>query len=259
MRVAILNERVGPDDWHPAPGSEFVELDAGDTVAVRRRWYNESPCGGARAADGCRDRAALAPEQGDRLSAGRERRDPGAPIATTGQARNAPSRPSSTPRSPSSRRATAGSWPRSTRKLPTTTASTWRLDTPNGPPMDRERLAAHEAGQAVAAHLMDRVVTMVSLDYAPQVGGSTSPTTFPGPRRKPGVEPCRTHVLHLEAAPTRRRRGRPPRRPRRGKAGARSCRHPRAPRRRPRKPPARPSPRARSARRGSAATGPIQN
>jgi hypothetical protein len=158
-----------------------------------------------------------------------------------------------------SRRATAGSWPRSTRKLPATTASTWRLDTPNGPPMDRERLAAHEAGQAVAAHLMDRVVTMVSLDYAPQVGGSTSPTTSPGPRRKPGVEPCRTHVLHLEAAPTRRRRGRPPRRPRRGKAGARSCRHPRAPRRRPRKPPARPSPRARSARRGSAATGPIQN
>jgi hypothetical protein len=33
------DERVRPDDWHPAPESEFAELDAGDTVAQRRRWY----------------------------------------------------------------------------------------------------------------------------------------------------------------------------------------------------------------------------
>jgi hypothetical protein len=32
------DEQVRPDDWHPAP-SEFDELDAGDTVAMRRRWY----------------------------------------------------------------------------------------------------------------------------------------------------------------------------------------------------------------------------
>jgi hypothetical protein len=33
------DERVGPDDWHAAPQSEFAGLDAGDTVAGRRRWY----------------------------------------------------------------------------------------------------------------------------------------------------------------------------------------------------------------------------
>lgn len=32
------DERVRADDWHPG-GPEWVELDAGDTVAERRRWY----------------------------------------------------------------------------------------------------------------------------------------------------------------------------------------------------------------------------
>jgi hypothetical protein len=32
-------KRVRPDDWQPSPRSEFVELDAGDAVATRRRWY----------------------------------------------------------------------------------------------------------------------------------------------------------------------------------------------------------------------------
>jgi hypothetical protein len=54
--------------------------------------------------------------------------------------------------------------------------------------MNRERLAANEAGHAVAAHLMDRVVTMVSLDYAP-VGGGASIDCMPreplGHRRRP--------------------------------------------------------------------------
>lgn len=30
---------VGDGEWHPSPKSEFVELDAGDTVADRRCWY----------------------------------------------------------------------------------------------------------------------------------------------------------------------------------------------------------------------------
>jgi hypothetical protein len=33
------DDRVRPDDWHPSPDSEFVELDAGDTLAERRKWY----------------------------------------------------------------------------------------------------------------------------------------------------------------------------------------------------------------------------
>ena len=52
----------------------------------------------------------------------------------------------------------------------------------------RLRLAAHEAGHAVAAHLLDRIVTMVSLDYAP-VGGGASIDRMPreplGHRRRP--------------------------------------------------------------------------
>jgi hypothetical protein len=31
--------RVRDDDWHPALDSPMRELDAVDTVAVRRRWY----------------------------------------------------------------------------------------------------------------------------------------------------------------------------------------------------------------------------
>ena len=31
------DERVGPDDWHP--GAKWQELDAGDTVGQRRRWF----------------------------------------------------------------------------------------------------------------------------------------------------------------------------------------------------------------------------
>jgi hypothetical protein len=31
--------RVLPDDWHPFPGSAWVELDAHDSVEQRRRWY----------------------------------------------------------------------------------------------------------------------------------------------------------------------------------------------------------------------------
>lgn len=55
--------------------------------------------------------------------------------------------------------------------------------------MDRdERLAAHEAGHAVMAHLMDRVVTMVTLDYPP-VGGGASIDRMPrepiGHHRRP--------------------------------------------------------------------------
>jgi hypothetical protein len=34
-----LGERVRADDWHPLPGSGWVELDACDTVESRRRWY----------------------------------------------------------------------------------------------------------------------------------------------------------------------------------------------------------------------------
>ena len=34
------DEQVRPDEWHPSPDSEFVDLDAGDTVAARRRWYS---------------------------------------------------------------------------------------------------------------------------------------------------------------------------------------------------------------------------
>jgi hypothetical protein len=33
------NERVTPDDWHPNPGTEWVKLDAGHTVAHRRQWW----------------------------------------------------------------------------------------------------------------------------------------------------------------------------------------------------------------------------
>ena len=33
--------RVLPDEWHPLPGSPWVELDACDTVRQRRRWYRE--------------------------------------------------------------------------------------------------------------------------------------------------------------------------------------------------------------------------
>jgi hypothetical protein len=33
------NARVKDDDWHPTP--EMHELDAYDTVALRRRWYWE--------------------------------------------------------------------------------------------------------------------------------------------------------------------------------------------------------------------------
>jgi hypothetical protein len=54
--------------------------------------------------------------------------------------------------------------------------------------MDRERLAAHECGHAVAAFLLDRIVTLVSLDYAP-VGGGASIDRMPreplGHRRRP--------------------------------------------------------------------------
>jgi hypothetical protein len=31
--------RVGGDDWHPNPGTEWVSLDACQTVRVRRHWY----------------------------------------------------------------------------------------------------------------------------------------------------------------------------------------------------------------------------
>ena len=33
------NERVTPDDCHPSPGTQWVELDAYHTVAHRRRWW----------------------------------------------------------------------------------------------------------------------------------------------------------------------------------------------------------------------------
>jgi hypothetical protein len=54
--------------------------------------------------------------------------------------------------------------------------------------MDRRRLAAHEAGHAVAAHLLDRVIPMVSLDYAPTGGGVSVDRLPPEPlghRRRP--------------------------------------------------------------------------
>ena len=35
------SERVRADDWHPAPLSGFVELDACDTLERRRRWFQE--------------------------------------------------------------------------------------------------------------------------------------------------------------------------------------------------------------------------
>jgi len=34
------DDQVRPDDWHPSPDSEFAKLDAGDTVAERRRWWS---------------------------------------------------------------------------------------------------------------------------------------------------------------------------------------------------------------------------
>jgi hypothetical protein len=34
-----LDELVQADDWHPSLDPEWRELDAGDTVAERRRWY----------------------------------------------------------------------------------------------------------------------------------------------------------------------------------------------------------------------------
>ena len=34
-----LDERVRVDDWHPNPGTPWVELDVCDTVRARRRWY----------------------------------------------------------------------------------------------------------------------------------------------------------------------------------------------------------------------------
>lgn len=33
------DERVRDDDWYPGSCIEMKELDAGDTVATRRRWY----------------------------------------------------------------------------------------------------------------------------------------------------------------------------------------------------------------------------
>lgn len=33
------DERVTEADWHPNPGTEFVQLDAFDTVRVRRAWW----------------------------------------------------------------------------------------------------------------------------------------------------------------------------------------------------------------------------
>ena len=33
------DDRVRGDEWHPSPDSEFPELDAGDTLAQRRKWY----------------------------------------------------------------------------------------------------------------------------------------------------------------------------------------------------------------------------
>jgi hypothetical protein len=54
--------------------------------------------------------------------------------------------------------------------------------------MDRRRLAAHEAGHAVAAHLLDRVIPMVSIDYAPTGGGVSVDRLPPEPlghRRRP--------------------------------------------------------------------------
>ena len=32
---------VRDDDWHPTPDLGFFELDAGDTLMKRRRWYGE--------------------------------------------------------------------------------------------------------------------------------------------------------------------------------------------------------------------------
>ena len=54
--------------------------------------------------------------------------------------------------------------------------------------MDRRRLASHEAGHATAAFLLDRVVAMVSLNYAPTGGGASIdrlPREPLGHRRRP--------------------------------------------------------------------------
>jgi hypothetical protein len=36
-----VEERVREDDWHPNPGTEWVRLDACETVRVRRHWYTQ--------------------------------------------------------------------------------------------------------------------------------------------------------------------------------------------------------------------------
>jgi hypothetical protein len=35
------DERVRPDDWHPSADPRWHELDSWDTLARRRRWYEE--------------------------------------------------------------------------------------------------------------------------------------------------------------------------------------------------------------------------